>query len=54
VIRVGWKFGSDDWSCPEGYRLPTDDEYEQIKHVLLEEDYQQFSYYHSIATAVGG
>jgi hypothetical protein len=34
--------------------MPTADEYDLIKHVLLEEDFAKFSYWHSIAIAVGG
>jgi len=54
VIRIGWKTGSEDWSCPDGYRLPTVDEYNLIESSLLQEDFDKFSYYHSIAISVGG
>jgi len=49
VIRFGWKYGSADWSMPDGYRFPAEGEFAMIEHVLLPEDYGRFDYYHSIA-----
>jgi hypothetical protein len=53
-MRIGWKFGNDNWACPQGYRMPTVNEYDFVKSCIQPGDQGMFSNYHDIAVSVGG
>jgi hypothetical protein len=53
-VRIGWKFGQDSWDCPQGYKLPTVNDYNFVKSCITPQDQAMFSYYHDIGVAVGG
>ncbi len=52
--NLGWKYGSDDWTCPVGYRMPTIGEYVAVLPCMSAGDLAYVDYYHDIAWSVGG
>lgn len=52
--RIDWKFGSDDWSCPAGYRNPSAYEGDAVTPCITPDDAAYFDYYHDVAFHTGG
>jgi len=52
--RQGWKFGSDNWSCPPGWRMPLITEWYEVSECILPADDLRFDYYHDVGINAGG
>jgi hypothetical protein len=53
-MRIGWKMGNADWSCPQGYRLPTVNEWNAVAPCVAQMDQAMFGDMHDVGTMVGG
>ncbi len=53
-VRVGWKTGNADWSCPNGYRMPTINEFNSVMPCITQQDNAMFGTMNDIAVDVGG
>ena len=52
--RMGWKYGRNDWSCPNGLRMPTRNEWNRVEPCVTQADQARFGYYRDVAISVGG
>ncbi len=52
--HLGWKEGDADWTCPDGMRMPTIDEWDAVEPCIADEDWATFGYYSDVAISVGG
>ena len=51
---MGWKYGRDNWSCPQGFRMPNRNEWNLVAPCITAGDNGIFSYYHDVGISVGG
>jgi hypothetical protein len=53
-MNRGWKTGSQDWTCPPGYRLPHADERDAVSPCLTGADSARLSMVADVGIAAGG
>jgi PT repeat len=53
-VNMGWKRGLDDWSCPDGYRMPGANERASASTCVAGDDQSMFSPFNDIGISVGG
>jgi hypothetical protein len=53
-VRVGWKPGGANWACPNGYRMPTINEWNSVMPCVTPQDNMMFGTMADVAIDVGG